>query len=379
MTILTDFMHRKLTRMIYFDTLHHGDYAPINDSLVLIASPFSHPNVAKLFGTTHWGSPALILQSDLIPYSHFYEQCRSPIARSYLEYRLKQENDTEQARIHLSDAHYYDREASHRDAWIHPAGHICLGPPAQMQHRKNFCIRGWLRAGKRIPVLRNGRARSSVDDIDFFRSEFRCVITASTLDEESICAAWLAQAGHVLHHLDLKDAGDEYGSTPNLSRMLASFTTNHRSYLFIEPIKITKVDGISHFSLQNTAFFWSFDTYGSTQMKEETRILLGLPSFRADVGMGRGFTEDCYIVASEYLKAKGFDPFSLEYACSQGFPLFKTYGSVDSGETEHTQSVPSSVDAYTESDSESESDITYESPLDGEWISRVSGARGRVI
>lgn len=72
-------------------------------------------------------------------------------------------------------------------------------------------------------------------------------------------------------------------------------------------------------------------------MKEETRILLGLPSFRADVGMGRGFTEDCYIVASEYLKAKGFDPFSLEYACSQGFPLFKTYGSVDSGETEHTQ------------------------------------------
>ncbi|KAF9078151.1 hypothetical protein BDP27DRAFT_1202629, partial [Rhodocollybia butyracea] len=94
-------------------------------------------------------------------------------------------------------------------------------------------------------------------------------------------------------------------------------------YFFIEPIKITKINGVSHFSLHDPPFFWSSDSSGCFPMREETRFLLGLPLPEVSMRGASYFTQDIYDAVSEYVKLKGFDPFSLDYARSQNYPIFK--------------------------------------------------------
>ncbi|KAF9078158.1 hypothetical protein BDP27DRAFT_347119 [Rhodocollybia butyracea] len=88
-------------------------------------------NFAKLFGITHWGLPALIFQSDMIPFSEFYEQqCTSPVARGFLSYQAGICMD--QAKDHL--LHYVHEGCRVPDfldtvhVWIQPSGHACVGP-----------------------------------------------------------------------------------------------------------------------------------------------------------------------------------------------------------------------------------------------------------
>ncbi|KAF9065977.1 hypothetical protein BDP27DRAFT_1547589 [Rhodocollybia butyracea] len=106
-------------------------------------SALRHINIAKLFGITHCGSPALIFQSDMIPYVNFYEQCHSPIARIYLTYQFKQTFGLQQAMDYLQskcsgflDSFLGQDTLESEDitldmyAWIQPTSrHICFGPP----------------------------------------------------------------------------------------------------------------------------------------------------------------------------------------------------------------------------------------------------------
>ncbi|KAF9018905.1 hypothetical protein BDP27DRAFT_1378304, partial [Rhodocollybia butyracea] len=227
---------------------------------------------------------------------------------------------------------------------------------------------------------------------DTFNGVAFCNITSSTFDPKDLCAAWLAQAGHVLHNLNLEFPEERYalcdglryilGCSENevLPGMLATFSTQDY-YLFLEPIKITKVNGVSHFSLHDPAFFWSLDSLGSVAIKQETLILLGLPSLsvsqvtRSQNHWGDNLSQDgSYHIVSEYLKLKGFDPFGLDYARSHGYPLFKIFDNVLDGgpdetrifDSEHkaaTQFQTRSVDPHTGSNFNSEQlpedDIIY--------------------
>ncbi|KAF9071704.1 hypothetical protein BDP27DRAFT_1361642 [Rhodocollybia butyracea] len=208
--------------------------------------------------------------------------------------------------------------------------------------------------GAPLVVSSHDRARCSFDK---FGGAVRCNVTIPTFDHEYLSIAWLAQAGYVLHHLNLKHHVERY--------VLACFTTQDY-YLFLEPIKITKVDGVSHFSLHDPAFFWSSDP---SAIKEETRILLGLSSLVPHVWQNQGwqmwtFNQDMYHTVSEYLKLKGFDPFGLDYARSCGYPIFKISDNVldelDSGPNEHTQFRSSTIHPDTGSDSDSADSVIYE-------------------
>ncbi|KAF9071345.1 hypothetical protein BDP27DRAFT_1419138 [Rhodocollybia butyracea] len=154
--------------------------------------------------------------------------------------------------------------------------------------------------------------------------------------------------------------------------MLTSFSTQEY-YFIIEPIKITKVNGVSHFSLHDPPFFWSSNASGSCPMKEETRTLLGLPLPEVTMG-GKRFTQDTYNAVSEYLKLKGFDPFSLDYARSQNYPIFKIFDDAPNqgpDEIDIFDGLPDlPVHPDPGSDSDSEDDIVYEYPSNKRILER---------
>lgn len=94
-------------------------------------------------------------------------------------------------------------------------------------------------------------------------------------------------------------------------------------YLFIAPIKTTKVESNVQFSFNDLPYFWSLDSTGALPMTKQTQKLLGLPSYRAVVENGMQWNAAELSAVSYYIKSKGFNPKSLDYAQAQHYPIFE--------------------------------------------------------
>ena len=89
------------------------------------------------------------------------------------------------------------------------------------------------------------------------------------------------------------------------------------------------IESVPHFSLHNPSYFWAMDPAGYVKMKEETYILLGLPMLEENVMLGL-LHNPIPKAVSDFLKLKGFDPLTLDYAHAHNLPIFNVMPNLNS-------------------------------------------------
>ncbi|KAE9385609.1 hypothetical protein BT96DRAFT_575151 [Gymnopus androsaceus JB14] len=216
-------------------------------------------------------------------------------------------------------------------------------PVAQLHplHKNIYKISGW--AGYKPDADR--WTRIPYFDLKKIGQFLWCSISRKVQVKDFQTLAWLAQVHYIFQRTDGDNLEDYYFLDTHvefeldpLQSKFPSLADNH-IFLCIAPINITIIDRKTYFSFNNPSYIWSSSPDGSEALSHDMVKALGLPSLTPYIhcmkGIGSGLIHQA---AAEYMKYKGFDPSTQDYAQSQGYPLFEILPSA-SQDDDHFETV----------------------------------------
>ncbi|KAK7046209.1 hypothetical protein R3P38DRAFT_3420761 [Favolaschia claudopus] len=232
---------------------------------------------------------------------------------------------------------------------------------------------------------------------------FRYSFSNSRNPSNSTSMAWMRQANHIFHRLDvLPSDGDRYfvvehfHVTTKLRWRRKRCNIPPEGYLFMCPPQYF-LAGPATVKIPERPWYWSLDPNGAEKLNEEKATELGFPIIQPDITIRvKRWREFAYNGLSQFHEAKGFDPYSQEVAVKLNEPLFELFSDEEplivkdvSGKFTDLTSVltilslneaADSPYLYTKSDSGSESDGSEESDYDSgsesDWADTTTGEDG---
>ncbi|KAJ6452401.1 hypothetical protein C8R45DRAFT_1223466, partial [Mycena sanguinolenta] len=144
--------------------------------------------------------------------------------------------------------------------------------------------------------------------------------------------AWLSQANHIFHCLNIVSDFEDYFSLDSVKFQLTMLRNPRHppaGFLFLCPEDNLRV-GPSSFCWPSFVGYWSLDPTGAERLSPEDATRLGFPPFRLDtIAFGLSYEPSVYEGLRRFHQANGFDPESQGLARHLGVPRYQLSSRAD--------------------------------------------------
>ncbi|KAJ7497829.1 hypothetical protein B0H11DRAFT_2384607, partial [Mycena galericulata] len=138
--------------------------------------------------------------------------------------------------------------------------------------------------------------------------------------------AWLSQANHIFHRLQIKSNYKDYAIIDEVYfwiQILEPTQTPPNGYLYVCPFKDLQTGPMS-FRWPKCPAYWSLDPSGAERLSRDEATYLGFPSIELETQVYPRFWDaSVYAGLHKFHEGKGFDPDSQDVARHLGHPLFQ--------------------------------------------------------